>query len=81
MAPDVEEAVARILAVDDADERAVVLNLIEASLHRGEKSPAGSAWAAEIESRMDEILSSKVELVDADETYRLLSTELAALHE
>ncbi len=81
MAPDVEKAVATILAVDDADERAVVLNLIEASLREAETSSAGAAWKTEIESRVDEILSGKVELVDATETYRLLSAELAAIHE
>lgn len=37
-----------------------------------------AAWREEIGSRIDDILAGKVELVDADETYRLLSAELAA---
>ena len=36
------------------------------------------AWRDEIGSRVDDILAGKVELVDADETYRLLSEELAS---
>ena len=46
-------------------------------------SDAGSAeidaaWREEIGSRVDDTLAGKVELVDADETYRLLSDELSA---
>lgn len=36
------------------------------------------AWQGEIDSRLDEILAGSVELVDADETYRLLSAEIAS---
>lgn len=39
-----------------------------------------SAWRDEIGSRVDDIIAGKVELVDADETYRLLSAELASKH-
>lgn len=37
-----------------------------------------SAWRDEIGSRVGDILAGKVQLVDADETYRLLSAELAS---
>ncbi|HXD61353.1 MAG TPA: addiction module protein [Lacisediminihabitans sp.] len=37
-----------------------------------------AAWRDGIGSRVDDILAGKVELVDTDETYRLLSTELAS---
>lgn len=37
-----------------------------------------AAWRDEIGSRVDDILAGKVELVDADETYRVLSAELAS---
>lgn len=40
-----------------------------------------AAWRAEIESRVDGIVRGDVELVDADETYRMLSAELAAKRE
>lgn len=35
------------------------------------------AWIDEIRSRVDEILAGDVELVDPDETHRLLTAELA----
>ncbi len=35
-------------------------------------------WRDEVGSRMDDILAGDVELVDADETYRLLSAELVS---
>lgn len=77
MASDVEEALATILAVDDLDERAVVLSRIEDSLHIGH----AAAWKTEIESRVDEVLGGKVELVDAEETDRQIAAELAAFAE
>lgn len=36
-----------------------------------------SAWKDEITSRVDDVLQGRVELVDAHETYRQLSAELA----
>jgi hypothetical protein len=41
------------------------------------KTAVRTAWRNEISSRVDQILSGDVELVDANETYRLLSAELA----
>jgi hypothetical protein len=80
MSVDVEAAVATILSVDDLDERALVVHRLEQSLHpRGgaNQSVVQSAWRDEISSRVDAILNGEVELVDADETYRLISAELA----
>ncbi|MDR1213943.1 MAG: addiction module protein [Propionibacteriaceae bacterium] len=80
MSVDVEAAVATILSVDDLDERALVIHRLERSLHSegGTRQTAARAvWREEIDSRVDQILSGQVELVDADETYHLLSAELA----
>ncbi|MDR2254225.1 MAG: addiction module protein [Bifidobacteriaceae bacterium] len=80
MSLDVEAAVAAILSVDDLDERALVVHRLERSLHPDElddQSAVRSAWRDEIGARVDQILNGEVELVDADETYRLLSAELA----
>jgi hypothetical protein len=38
-------------------------------------------WEAEISSRAHEIVRGDIQLVDADETYRMLSAELAAKRE
>lgn len=46
-----------------------------------DQTEVDGAWAAEIGSRVGDIMQGKVELVDADETYRILSAELAAKHE
>ena len=37
-----------------------------------------AAWRAEIGTRVDEIARGEIDLVDADETYQMLSAELAA---
>ncbi|MDR1188985.1 MAG: addiction module protein, partial [Bifidobacteriaceae bacterium] len=73
-------AVATILAVDDLDQRALVADRLEQSLHADDgarQSAVRAAWRDEISSRVDQVLSGEVALVDADETYRLLSVELA----
>lgn len=35
-----------------------------------------ASWSEEIASRIDDILAGKADLVDANETYRILSAEL-----
>lgn len=40
----------------------------------------GTDWRQEIGSRVDAILAGEIELVDVDETYRLLSAEFASKH-
>jgi len=80
MVSDVEEAVAAILAVEDLDERAVLVHRLEDSLHPAEADAAiTEAWRSEIGSRVDDILTGTVELVDAEETDDLIKAELDAL--
>lgn len=43
-----------------------------------DQAEVAAAWKAEISSRIDEIMAGDIELCDADETYRVLSAELAA---
>lgn len=43
-----------------------------------EQAEIDASWRDEIGSRVDDILAGKVELVDADETYQMLSAELAS---
>ncbi len=40
--------------------------------------PVDPAWRTEIESRLVDVVAGKVELVDANETYDLLTAELSA---
>ncbi|MFT4009177.1 MAG: addiction module protein [Nocardioidaceae bacterium] len=80
MVSNVEEAVAAILAVEDLDERAVLVHRLEDSLHPAKpQAVIAAAWRAEIGSRVDAILTGKVELVDAEETDGLIAAELDAL--
>lgn len=63
------------------DERLQAARMLRLSVDQDTDSdPAEveSAWRDEIGSRVDDILAGKVELVDADETYRMLSAELAS---
>ncbi|MDR2565900.1 MAG: addiction module protein [Bifidobacteriaceae bacterium] len=80
MSVDVEAAVAAILSVDDLDERALVVQRLERSLHPDadeDLAAVRAAWRDEINARVDQVLNGEVELVDPEETYRLLSAELA----
>lgn len=66
----------------DADER----ELASIALHYAdeehatadEQSQIDDAWDDEINSRIDDILSGRVELVDGEETMRMLRAELSA---
>ncbi len=63
------------------DERLEAARLLRLSVDQdaaNDRAHIDAAWRDEISSRVDEILSGQVELVDADETYRLLSAELDA---
>jgi hypothetical protein len=61
------------------DGRAALVRRLERSLHVSglADSPVAEAWRAEIASRIDGILDGRVGLLDAAETHRLLSAELA----
>jgi hypothetical protein len=79
---DVEAAVATILSLDDLDERALVVRRLEESLHPDDldaQSAVRAAWRDEIASRVDQVLNGDMELVDVEETYRLVSAELAGI--
>ena len=63
------------------DERLEAARMLRLSVDQdADADPADidSAWRDEIGSRVDDVLAGKVQLVDADETYRLLSAELAS---
>ena len=84
MSLDVEAAVAVILSVEDLDQRALVVQRLERSLHAEgdvDLRAVREAWRQEIASRVEQVLRGEAELVDADETYRILSAELAQLDE
>jgi len=64
-----------------APEERLEAALLRLSVDQDENvSPAevDAAWRDEIAARVDAIGAGQVELVDADETYRLLSAELAS---
>ncbi|MCL2850252.1 MAG: addiction module protein [Micrococcales bacterium] len=66
------------------EERLEAARLLRLSVDRDDTvSPleVEAAWRDEIAARVDAIAAGQVELVDADETYRLLSAELAAKHQ
>lgn len=47
---------------------------------RHETVEVEAAWRGEVGHRVDTVLAGEVELVDAEETYRMLSAELASKH-
>ena len=65
----------------EADERLEAAHQLLLSVDQdADSNPAEveASWRDEIGSRVDDILAGKVELVDADETYRMLSAELGS---
>jgi len=63
------------------DERLEAARMLRLSVDQDADSDpveVDAAWRDEIGSRVHDILAGKVELVDADETYRMLSAELAS---
>lgn len=65
------------------DERLEAARMLRLSVDQDvDSDPAvvEAAWRDEIGSRIDDIFAGKVELVDADETYLMLSAELASKH-
>lgn len=75
MAPDTETLIRDALALD-ADQRAVVANVLLESLH--DAGEADAAWRAEATRRLAEVRADAVELVDADEHYARLRASLTA---
>ena len=63
------------------DERLEAARMLRLSVDQdAESDPAeiDAAWRSEVSSRVDEVLEGSTELVSADETYRMLSAELAS---
>ena len=63
------------------DERLEAARMLRLSVDQdadADSADIDSAWRDEIGSRVGDILAGEVQLVDADETYRLLSAELAS---
>lgn len=61
----------------DADEREIAALAIGA-LDDDEQAEIDEAWDDEIDSRIEDILGGKVELVDGEDTRRMVRAELAA---
>ena len=64
----------RTLSADEREIAALALQQISDT----EQAEVDAAWDEEIDLRVDEILTGKVELVDGDETRRLARAMLAA---
>ena len=76
MTPKLAEYIAegRSLSVDERELAAVALQQISDT----EQAEVDAAWDEEIDLRVDEILTGKVELVDGEETRRMARAMLAA---
>ncbi|RNI21683.1 addiction module protein [Flexivirga caeni] len=61
----------------DADEREIAALALQ-HVEDDEQAAIDDAWEEEIDRRVDDILSGKVELVDGEETFRMIRAELAA---
>lgn len=61
----------------DADERELAALAI-GRIDDDEQAEIDEAWGNEIDSRIEDILTGKVELVDGEETRRMVHAELAA---
>lgn len=63
------------------DERLEAARLLRLSVDQDpevDQAEVDAAWRDEISRRIDDIVQGRVELVDVDETYRMLSAELAS---
>lgn len=61
----------------DADEREIAALVLQHA-EDDDQADVDAAWDEEIDRRVEEILTGKVELVDGDETRRIIRAELAA---
>lgn len=80
MAPNLAEYVHAGYSLSPA-ERLKAARLLRLSVDQDvdvDQAEVDAAWRAEISSRVDEIVRGDVDLVDAEESYRVLSAELAA---
>ena len=81
MTPELAEVIAAGKALD-ADEREIaalaLLHADDDQLSDDEQAELDDEWDDVINSRLDDILSGKVQLVDGDETLRIAEARLAA---
>lgn len=66
------------LAPEERLEAARLLRLSVDQDSSASRAEVDRAWSDEIAARVEAIAAGQVELVDADETYQMLSAELAA---
>ncbi|MDJ1370857.1 addiction module protein [Gulosibacter molinativorax] len=79
MTPDTANFIREALTLD-ADQRAVVANVLIESLHEGpDTGEIDEAWHEEVNRRLTEVRDGSVELVDADDHYARLRDSLTAL--
>lgn len=82
MSLSLEAASVAVRSDDGPDERTPLAHRVEQGPRPRDgtsKTVVRTAWRYEISSRVDKVLSGDVELVDADETYQVLSAELAEM--
>lgn len=60
-----------------ADEREIAAFAL-LQMSETEQAAVEAAWGEEINRRVDDIMSGKVELIDGDESLRMIRAELAA---
>lgn len=75
MTPELADYIAegRKLSADEREIAAIALQQIS----QDEQAEIDAAWDEEINSRLDDIVSGKVELVDGEETQRMVREMLA----
>lgn len=80
MAPEVAEVERALLALTPKDRAAVIERVLLSLDEVDDMDPADidTRWRAEIDRRMGEYVSGEAKLVDADEHFAQLRTELAA---
>ncbi|MFT4217942.1 MAG: addiction module protein [Micropruina sp.] len=76
MTPELAEVIAAGKALD-ADEREIAALAFQ-QVEDDEQAEIDAAWDEEIDRRVDDIVSGKVELVDGEETLRIARARLAS---
>ncbi|MDR1442531.1 MAG: addiction module protein [Bifidobacteriaceae bacterium] len=81
MSMNVAEVEQALLALDQHDRAAVIhrgLRSLDADDANVDQAEVDAAWRTELHSRIDDIDSGKVELLDVNESHAQLRAELAA---
>lgn len=84
MSENVAEVERALLALDHHDRAAVIhrglRSLDTADTTDADQNEVDAAWRTELQRRLDDVESGKVELLDVDESHAQLRAELAARH-